>query len=291
MTLTEKQVNGSPVPSIEAIDIRSGGNILKGNLYKPADTSKAAIVLHGATGVPQRFYRHFASWLASEGYTCLTYDYRDFGASANGHPKTSRATMSDWGIDDQSAAQRALEELCPNAPLWVIGHSLGGFMLPFQKDADRINRLIAVASGPVHLSDTVWRDWLQIAFFWSRPVLLLARSLGYLPGRLFGINANLPLGVFTEWRRWCTTKGFYLCDVGKGLPVPDWSRMQGDAKFVAIADDGWIPPPVVWRLMQHYPEAKKRQLTLRPSDYNLQKVGHIGAFAEKNRALWPAILE
>jgi predicted alpha/beta hydrolase len=278
------------LPSEEAIAIPSDRAVLHGYLYRPAGEPAAAIVLHGATGVPARYYRQFAAWLAGEGYACLIYDYRDFGASAVGHVRQSAATMVDWGIRDQSAAQVALEKILPGVPLWVIGHSLGGFMLPFQAGAARVARLIAVASGPTHTSDAFWRSWPFVKLFWSAPIRGLTRALGYLPGRLLRLGPDMPAGVYAEWRRWCTTRGFYLGDIGHSLPMPDWAAMQGRAKFVAIADDGWIPPAAVWRLMQHYPEAVKRQLVLRPADFGLKRIGHIAAFSARNRALWPAIL-
>ena len=274
----------------EPIRIASAGAELTGTLYRPAGTPKAAIVLHGATGVPHRYYRHFAAWLADEGYACLTYDYRDFGASAAGHAKRSKATMVDWGLHDQSAAQQALEAAVPGAPVWVIGHSLGGFMLPFQPGAARVERLIAVASGPVHTSDHALNAQIPIRIFWSRPVAALTRALGYLPGKMLGLGPDIPSGVYAQWRRWCTTRGFYRCDIGTALPQPDWSAFRGRAKFVVLDDDNWMTAPAVWRLMQHYPEAIKRQLTLRPKDHGLGKVGHVAAFSPKNKALWPAIL-
>lgn len=291
MTLAQTNLGGVQISAEEPVLIKSNGASLQGILYRPTSAPKAAIILHGATGVAQRFYRHFAKWLAEEGYACLTYDYRDFGASAKGHVKTSNATMSDWGLRDQEAAQEALERMIPNAPLWVIGHSFGGFMVPFHSGSSRIARLIAVSSGPTNLRDHPWHGKLRAGIFWSLPVKLLSKVLGYLPGRLFGMGPSLPLGVYLEWRRWCITRGFYMPDIGHSLPMPDWAAMQGDAKFVAVSDDWMIPPHVVWRLMQYYPEAMKKQLIIRPEDYGLKHIGHIAMFAEKSRAVWPAIIE
>jgi len=290
MNLPETCLNAvEAFPGGQPVEIPVCGTRLRGRLFRPAAAPRAAIVLHAATGVPQRYYRHFVAWLAGEGYACLTYDYRDFGASAERHPRHSRATMADWGIRDQAAAQRTLEKLVPDAPIWVIGHSLGGYMLPLQAGAARVARLITVASGPVHRSDHLYPQRLAAEALWSPPVRALTRALGYLPGRALGLGHDLPAGVYAEWRRWCTTRGFLLCDIGRSLPMPDWTAMRGQAKFVALADDGMIPPPAVWRLMQFYPEAVKRQLLLRPAAYGLKAVGHVAVFAERNRALWPAI--
>jgi predicted alpha/beta hydrolase len=77
-------------------------------------------VLHGALGVPQLSYRHFTAWLAAErGMACLTYDYHDFGSSATASMRKSRATLTDWGFKDQTAALDVVEASFPGLPLWV----------------------------------------------------------------------------------------------------------------------------------------------------------------------------
>ena len=46
-----------------------------------ADKPKANIILAGATGVPQAFYRRFAEYAATYGYNVITFDYRGIGRS------------------------------------------------------------------------------------------------------------------------------------------------------------------------------------------------------------------
>ena len=280
-----------PCAVVENVKFRADRAQMTGTLHRPDGAPTAAIVLHGATGVPHRYYRHFASWLAGQGYACLTYDYRDFGASANGHLRQSKATMAEWGVKDQSAAQRVIEETFPDAPLWVIGHSLGGLMVPFQEGANRISRLITIASGPVHLRDHPWPYRAVAAAFWYGPGPLATKVLGYLPAKALRIGRDLPAGVYWQWRRWCTTHSFYLGDVGRGLPVPDWKAFTGEMKLVAIADDDLVPSAAVWRHMQSFPEARKRQLTLNPDDFGVGKIGHIGVFDRTKAAVWPKLIE
>src|SRR5690606_19925520 len=110
-------------------------------------------------------------------------------------------------------------------PVWALGHSFGGLMLPFQPGARRLKRVIAVASGPVHLSDHPWPYRAAAAAFWYGPGPLAAALAGRLPGRAFGMGADIPAGVYWQWRRWCTTRGFWLADVGRELPVPDWGAV------------------------------------------------------------------
>ena len=138
---------GAPIlPATERVEIAAQGARLVGTLYHPAGVPKAAIVLHGAVGVQAGFYRAFATWLTTQGFACLTYDYRDFGASARGPIRASAASLADWGLRDQPAALAALRRLVPDVPVWVIGHSLGGTMLGFHPMAG-VARVITVRLG------------------------------------------------------------------------------------------------------------------------------------------------
>jgi predicted alpha/beta hydrolase len=272
--------------------IKAEGAVLSGRLVLPTRPLRAAVVLHGATGVPAGYYRAFADWLAAErGCAVLTYDYRDFGASARGPIQQSKATMIDWGLRDQAAALEALGRLVPNAPRWVVGHSLGGLWLPFHAGAHGVERVIAVASGLIHVSDHPPGFAMKARFFWHGPVPLLARLLGYLPGSHIGFGANLPLGVYEDWRRWCLNRGFHLSDIGQRLSAPMRTGVGATMRLVAVEDDPWVPAPAVWRLMALYPDAVKSQLVLRPGDYGLRRIGHLGAFHRTNAVVWPALVD
>lgn len=269
----------------------SGGHKLHGRLYRPAEAPRAVAVLHGATGVPHRFYRDFAKWLAeTQDIACLTYDYRDFGASARGPMKASNATMADWGVHDQQVARDHLRNSFPDIPLWVIGHSLGGFMLPFQKDLNQIDRVITVASGPAHVTSHPFPYRFLAATYWYLTGPIATFLAGYMPGKRLRLGDDIPSGVFWQWRRWCTSRGFFAAEIGNGLPMPDWTGLKAPLKVVAIRDDVLIPPATIWKLMQFYPEAPKTQLTIDPLSYDLEQVGHIAAFSAKNRALWPDLI-
>jgi predicted alpha/beta hydrolase len=279
----------SLIPGPNPITIRSLGAQLKGTLFLPDALPKAAIVLHGAVGVPAGYYRAFATWLTTQGYACLTYDYRDFAASQTRPLRRSKARLQDWGLSDQPAALAALRRLQPDVPHWIIGHSLGGTMLGFHP-VDGVARIITVASGLVTLADHPWPYRALAAWFWYGLPRLATALAGFLPGRALLMGPDLPRGVYRQWRRWCTRPGFWQGDVGSTLPAPDPARVTCPFKIVAIADDDVVPPAAVWRLMALYPRAIKRQLVLRPADHGLARIGHIAAFSRANAALWPTLI-
>ncbi len=277
------------LPAAETIGIAAPGAQLVGTVFRPAGVPKAAIVIHGAVGVRAGFYRGFATWLASQGYACLTYDYRDFGASARGPVRASKASLADWGLRDQPAALAALRNHVPGVPVWVIGHSLGGTMLGFAPMAG-VARVITVGSGLITIGDHPWPYRALAAWFWYGAPRLMTAVMGYLPGRSIGFGADLPGGVYRQWRRWCLRPGFWLSDVGRTLPAPDAASVTAAMKIVAVADDDVVPAAAVWRTMALYPQATKRQMVLRPGDFGLRKIGHIGAFARANQVVWPALI-
>lgn len=276
---------------VNPVRFASEGAVLAGQLHMPVGIPRAVAVLHGAVGVPQRSYRHFASWLAAErDIACLTYDYRDFGMSAVGSLKQSRATLADWGLHDQEAALNAAETYLPGVPLWVIGHSLGGSMLPFHRPR-KIERAIVLTAGLVHVSEHPWPYQALARQFWSVTGPLATLAAGYMPGSRIGFGSDLPAGVFWQWRDWCLKRGFYMNDAGKRLPSLDPMAHQAPTRLIAVQDDVMVPVKAAWRLMALIPDAIKRQRVLRPGDFGLKKIGHLGAFKRENDILWPAILD
>ncbi|KIC34042.1 alpha/beta hydrolase family protein [Leisingera sp. ANG-S5] len=276
---------------VEGVRFAAGDAVLAGRLYHPAGPARAAVVLNGATGVPQGYYRHFARWLAAERQmACLTYDYRDFGASARMHPRRSQATMGDWALADQPAARTEMQRHYAGVPMYVIGHSLGAMLMPLQEGLTDVARMIVVAGGLVHHHDHPWPYRALALAFWFGHVPALVRALGYLPGRAVGFGADLPAGVYWQWRRWCTTPGSYLPETGTTLPQPRWAETGIPVDLFAMADDDVVPPLAVWRLGDAYGDVPQRRIVLDPQQAGVQKIGHLGAFARANAALWPRLL-
>lgn len=273
---------------VQISDITLPGDAgLSARLITPDQPQKIA-VLNGATGVAQGYYEPFARWLAQEhAIACLTYDYRDFGASQHGPLRASRATMADWGIHDQQTARDWLSDQYPDLPLWVIGHSLGGFMLGYQSGLDRIDKVIGVCSGEVHVREHPWPYKAKALSFWWGHGAALVALMGYLPGRASGLGADVPGPVFRQWRKWCTTDGFTAAD--PSLPPRDISALRAPVRLVSLSDDEIGPPSCVARLAAHM-GPRATHVTLRPADVGLNRVGHIGVFARRSAAIWPRLL-
>lgn len=287
-----KQIDAAPRVETTPVQFDAEGFELSGVLYKPKGRIRAALVLNGATGVPQSFYSAFARWLAeTRNLAVLTFDYRDFGASRSRPLRRSDATMASWALVDQPAARRAVRDLLPGVALWVLGHSLGAMMLPMQKGIADIERVIAVTSGFVHHSDHPWPYQGAARLFWFCTGPVTTGLAGYLPGRLSGFGQDLPAGVFWQWRRWCTQRAFFFDEIMQGeLPEPAWAQSGAPLRVVALADDDMMPLEKTARLPEIYAHAKVNTVVLDPASYGLGKVGHLGVFSRRNAAMWPDVI-
>ncbi|WP_316013443.1 alpha/beta fold hydrolase [Roseobacter sp. HKCCA0434] len=259
--------------------------------WREAAAPRAVAIIHSAAGVPAGYYAAFADWLMAERHVhVLIYDYRDMGWSAEGPVSRSRATMADWGVTDQSAMLDHAIARFPDLPVWIIGHSMGGFCLPFHAQADRVTRHIAIASGPAYWPTHPFSFMPVVIAFWFLVGPIATQVCGYLPGKSFGFNADLPAGVFWQWRRWCTDRRFYRPDYGGVLPWPEPERIVAKVELIGFSDDPMMPSARVARLADYYPRARTSFREIDPQDVGLAKIGHIGAFARRNAALWPHLV-
>jgi predicted alpha/beta hydrolase len=282
----------SEVIEDQAIHIAcSDGPRLAGRLFTPTGAEpRLAIIIHGATGVPRDYYARFAAWLSETRQAAvLIYDYRDTGHSAHRPVKSATASMGDWGILDQGAALDLICSRHPELPVEVIGHSLGGMFLPFHPQAHRVRRLTAVASGPAHWTRHPPRYVPTVLAFWYLVGPLLVSILGYMPGRVLGMGADLPGPAYWQWRRWCTSRPFYQVDWGHHMPHPKPERVTADVRLIGISDDEMIPPPVTRDLARFYPHASVNFLTLTPAMAGVSSIGHLRIFSERCRKAWPQL--
>ena len=108
------------------IEIRCADDFkLSGNLYQ-VNQPKAAILIAPATGIKKEFYHSFAQFLADNGYSVLTFDYRGIGESKLGSINNINASLANWGRLDVAGALETLKSFCPASEYHLIGHSAGG---------------------------------------------------------------------------------------------------------------------------------------------------------------------
>ena len=134
-----------------------------------------------------------------------------------------------------------------------------------------VARMIVVAGGLVHHHDHPWPYRALALAFWFGHVPALVRALGYLPGRAVGFGADLPAGVYWQWRRWCTTPGSYLPETGTTLPQPRWAETGIPVDLFAMADDDVVPPRRSGGWAMSMADVPQRRIVLDPQQAGVQE--------------------
>ncbi|MEO0391438.1 MAG: hypothetical protein AAF218_10945, partial [Pseudomonadota bacterium] len=98
---------------------------------------------------------------------------------------------------------------------------------------------------------------------------------------------DLPAPAYWQWRRWCTTPGFYARDVASGDLPPPQTPPNIPVRLIAFSDDDLIPPKCVARLGGAFGGVTPETITP-PQGH---KIGHLSAFTRRNAWVWPRLLD
>ena len=108
---------------IRALD----GFELAATLYRPdSGEGETAVLINSATAVKRGYYDRFARYLAGEGLTVLTYDYRGIGGSRPRRLSRFPARLRQWAEEDQGGALDWITSNLQPRKILVVGHSVGG---------------------------------------------------------------------------------------------------------------------------------------------------------------------
>jgi predicted alpha/beta hydrolase len=250
---------------------------LRGALFT-ADAPIGAVLINSATAVPQRYYQRFATFLAANGLTTMTYDYRGIGVSRVGSLRESPATMSDWGARDFPAALRALREAAPGLPVALIGHSFGGQAVGLCDEAATLDAIMFVAAQSGY-----WGHWPMLQrhkmrALWTLVLPAAVGAWGYLPGRL-GIGEDMPGEAALQWSRWSNHRDYLVSEVG-GAALDRFAALEMPRLAYTITDDAYAPPAAVDALLGWMPQDGLARRLVAPRDLGVPAIGHFGFFRQ-----------
>lgn len=251
------------------------GKRLSVYLYLPETENYPLVLIAGATGVPQRYYRHVAAFFQAQGIGAVTFDYESIGESRTEPIRECRASFISWAESDASVV---LEHCLSIAPTAVIGHSYGGHAFGLLPRANESLGLYTFGSGAGWHGYMTGLEQLRVLTFWHLLAPAATKILGYLPSKRLGIGGeDLPVGVYRQWKRWCSFPHYWFDDP----EFSDTSRF-GEVRVPIVAvtasDDAWAPPASVRAFMSGYTNAEVSYQTLNPQDYAAAAIGHMGYF-------------
>ncbi len=252
-----------------------------------APAQSAIVVVSSATAVPRGYYASFAEFMAKQGITAVTFDYRGVGGSRPRSLKGFKARMRDWGEIDIPGVLAWVHRVFPGRRLLWVGHSYGGFGAGLAHNNSLIDRQLSVATMSGHWPLMKGIERYRVAALMGYAVPPIVRTLGYFPGRLMG-SEDLPRDVFLEWGRWVMTPHFVFGDETLSSRR-HFATFRAPIRFAHIEDDPWGSIEAVRHLMGQWPASRDRSFwSVTLSEARAERIGHLGFFRTAHReTLWP----
>ena len=187
---------------VESHSITTRDNtLLHANLYRPNIPNDKAVIIGGAMGIPQRFYRHYATYLAEQGFVVLTFDFRGIGDSKNGNLWGFQATLLDWGAEDMQAVCAWVMKQYPAHQVYLIAHSISGQLAGLMRHVGRLSGIMGVAAQNIHWRRWQWQAQMPLWLMWNMALPSVTHAVGFFPSEIFGLGERLPKGVALDWAR------------------------------------------------------------------------------------------
>lgn len=239
------------------------------------------VVIAGGTGIPHRYYKRLATWLAEHhNVHVLSFDYRGIGTSKpNRSMKGYQATFPDWASDLQTAVHYAAER----GPTVVVGHSFGGQAFGMTDAHSYTRGLYTFATGAGWHGYMKTLESLRVRLLWNGLGPVLVGWKGFLPSKLVGMGEDLPLGVYKDWRRWCLSPNYFFDDPDAHFKS-NFPRVDVPVIAVNSTDDAWAPPASAKAFIDHYPNAS--YVTITPEQLGMKSIGHMNYVRPVCQKLW-----
>lgn len=265
------------------------GYTLTGLLYSPDIPAKAQIVIACATGVPQQFYRRFAEFACTQGYLVLSFDYRGINQSAPKHLKDFEMSYLDWGEHDLTGAIEYLSQ-DNDLPIFLVGHSYGGQALGLTSNHHKIRAMYCFGTGAGWHGYMPFKEKIKVQIIWNIVFPPLVVLKGYLPWSIFNMGADLPKGVYQQWRKWCKNPNYFFADPEQQDLHERYAQVTTPIYAVSALDDDWALPKSRYAFMQYYRQAPLHFINISAQDYTLQHIGHMGYFRKGAEKIWQEML-
>jgi predicted alpha/beta hydrolase len=242
---------------------------------------KGSVLIVPAMGVTQDYYRPFASWLARQGFTAATFDYRGTGFSRPRELRGFKADIFDWARLDCAAMIDALPR-----PLYWIGHSLGGQILGLVPNKHSVAKAVTVATGSGYWLENVPSLRLKVWWLWYVLTPIALGVCGYFPGRALRKVGDLPKGVMAQWRRWCLDPEYAVGAEGDAVRA-QYAAVRAPIVSLSFSDDEMMSARNTESIHSFYTGAQRTMKRIAPRDVGVARIGHFGFFrAAFESSLW-----
>lgn len=266
---------------------RAEGTSFTLRIHPASDPAAPLLLILPAMGVQAGYYVRLAAALNEAGCNVAVSEQR-------GHEESGGRTPGrdyDFGYhelltEDVPLAVDAAAARFPDAPLYLLGHSLGGQIgaIYAARHPDRLAGLILVAVSSVH-----WRLWPWPFLFFSQFVVLVARLLGHFPGRRFGFAGREARTLMADWGRQART-GHFVFGPGRTNHDRALATLRLPVLAVSLEGDFFAPRHAMDGLLAKLPDAGLTRHHLDPKAMGFDNVDHL-RWARQPQVVVPTILE
>lgn len=289
--------------SSEVSFVAADGFLLRGRLWRTLSTRSPAdrpiVIINPATSVRARYYARFAAFLHGHGFDVLTYDYRGIGESRPPSLRHLQAGWLDWGRQDFEAALNFATTHLPGQPIYVVAHSVGGFLIGLAASSHRIKRIFTMGAQYAYWRDYAPNQRLSMFVKWHVVMPFVTLLFGYFPGKRLGWLEDTPRGVVRDWTApypdfedmW-RRGSFRVPEADLQTLIECFAAVQGEILAVSLADDEFGTIPAIRRLLRYYRNSLRTHLHIEPRDIGQASVGHFSFFHSRfESSLWRLPLE
>lgn len=260
------------------------------SLFTPEISNHKLVLINSATGVRQHIYFSFAKFLAQNGFTVITYDYRGIGLSKPLIMKGFKANMRTWGTKDYKTITDFIKRNYPSHDKYVLGHSVGALILGMNEDSQIFRKIVFVGTQQAFVGNLSLRTRIEAYLGFGIAQPLTTKLLGYFPAHWFGLGESLPSGSAFDWRTLILNKNStnHLLQ-----QVENFSKkLYQDVFVIRAEDDTWLTEKGVQKLLDDtYPNLTPKYRLVKTSESIKQKIGHINFFRSYNQNLWNIVLK
>ncbi len=253
------------------------GHTLAVTKFVPTQSTNYVLVISSATGVLQKYYSRFASYVASQGALTYTFDYHGIGKS-NSTTKALKENVSNamsWGSNDQAALVAHAKKEYPHLKLILVAHSIGGQLLGFNPNYHMIDKVVLVASQTGYWKDFNGLHKIKMWLFWYIIIPVFTSVPGYFPAKKLGLFENLPKQVAYEWGTWGKHTNYLMHSYTKETHF--FEKLQMPMLALSFSKDSYAPKKTVDLLLEHYKSASIVRKHYKPLDGG-RHVKHFGFF-------------
>ncbi len=285
------------MPSQDITLNAADGYALAATLYTPqvalldATTRRAQYIVIGcATAVPRGFYKRFCEYAASLGLYALVADYRGIGDSKPASLKGFVMDYADWSVLDLGAV---VQYAHARGEVYLVGHSLGGHAIGQLPDPSMLKAAFLCGAGAGWAGWMPFSERIKVWILWNVLGPIATAWLGYQPMSKFGLGEDIPLGVYRDWKRWCSFPRYFFDDPALDAKAiaAKFERVRFPVAASVSNDDLWAPPKSRDAFFSGYTQTHVESIDFKPEQLGVKQIGHMGYFRkEVGVRLWPQIM-